>query len=519
MMNFKTVLLFLVLIKSMQSANILGIFPTASISHQVVFHALMKDLAARGHHLTILTTDVIKSLTENSNVTQIDMHFTYKNFREKLNFVEYKNNNKDVSELMEFFFPIMMKLLEDQLELPEVKKLINQSENYSFDVVLVENLMYAPILAFGEIYNCPVIGITSLDAPNFNHETIGNEANPIVHPDLAFPYVNRQLTFSERWIILKNVLNEKFLQIKYFNEVHEEILRKHFPNVTSSINELNKKIDFMMVNAHPALGFIRPILPKTIQLGFMHIEPPKELPSGDLKKFLDNSKNGVIYMSFGSNVQSKDLSPQIQKIFLNVFTELDFNFVWKFEAEKLQGMPSNLLISKWLPQADLLAHPNVKLFITQGGQQSMEEAIDRTIPMIIIPFLGDQEPNAKRMVMKKIGLHLDLEDLTEEKLRNSINEMLKAEYKENIVKLRGLVNDQPMTSREKAVWWTEYVIRHKGTKHLEYHGKDIPLYQRYFLDFAAIAIVFLLILIKFIVSTYRGLFGKNFNDDKKIKMQ
>jgi glucuronosyltransferase len=55
-----------------ECANILGIFPTPSISHQVVFHALMKDLAARGHHLTILTTDLIK-IGNNPNVTQIDL--------------------------------------------------------------------------------------------------------------------------------------------------------------------------------------------------------------------------------------------------------------------------------------------------------------------------------------------------------------------------------------------------------------------------------------------------------------
>lgn len=149
----------------------------------------------------------------------------------------------------------------------------------------------------------------------------------------------------------------------------------------------------------------------------------------------------------------------------------------------------------------------------------MEEAIDRTIPMIIIPFLGDQEPNAKRMVLKKVGLHLDLHDLTEEKLKNAIIEMLKPEYKENVEKLRELVYDEPMTSRERAVWWTEYVIRHKGAKHLEYHGKDFPSYQRFCLDFAAIALFILLIITKIIARTYKVLFGRNLDGDKKTKMQ
>jgi glucuronosyltransferase len=41
-------------------------------------------------------------------------------------------------------------------------------------------------------------------------------------------------------------------------------------------------------------------------------------------------------------------------------------------------------------QRDLLEHPKIKLFITQGGHQSMEEAIHCKVPVLVIPFLGDQ---------------------------------------------------------------------------------------------------------------------------------
>lgn len=32
--------------------------------------------------------------------------------------------------------------------------------------------------------------------------------------------------------------------------------------------------------------------------------------------------------------------------------------------------------------------------------------------------------------------------------------------------------DAPMTPSERAVWWTEYIIRHNGTKHLQYRIKN-----------------------------------------------
>lgn len=39
-----------------------------------------------------------------------------------------------------------------------------------------------------------------------------------------------------------------------------------------------------------------------------------------------------------------------------------------------------------------------------------------------------------------------------------------------------------MTGLEKAVWWTEYVIRHKGAPHLRSPALDLPIYQYFLLD-------------------------------------
>jgi glucuronosyltransferase len=151
------------------------------------------------------------------------------------------------------------------------------------------------------------------------------------------------------------------------DKIFERVLRKYFPELQTSPDELRNSVQLLFINTHPALGFVRPITPKTIQLGFMQIEKPKPLPT-DLKKFLDDSENGVIYMSLGSNVRSSDLNPAFIDIFRNVFKSLKYDVIWKFENENLSNKPKNVKISKWLPQLDLLAHPKIKLFIMQGGQ-------------------------------------------------------------------------------------------------------------------------------------------------------
>jgi hypothetical protein len=42
------------------AGRILGIFPSPSLSHQLVFQTIMKALAARGHHVTVISTDPLK---------------------------------------------------------------------------------------------------------------------------------------------------------------------------------------------------------------------------------------------------------------------------------------------------------------------------------------------------------------------------------------------------------------------------------------------------------------------------
>ena len=65
-------------------------------------------------------------------------------------------------------------------------------------------------------------------------------------------------------------------------------------------------------------------------------------------------------------------------------------------------------------------HPKVKLFITQGGLQSTDEAITAGVPLIGLPMLGDQWFNVEKYVHFKIGVQLDLETLTEEQFSNAI---------------------------------------------------------------------------------------------------
>lgn len=153
---------------------------------------------------------------------------------------------------------------------------------------------------------------------------------------------------------------------------------------------MERKIDVMLVNFHNAMSKPRPQMPNQINVGGAHIKPnPKPLPA-DLQTFLDEAKDGVIYMSLGAFVKSAAMPQEKLHAFLNAFGKLKQRVLWKFENEKLGGVPKNVMIKKWLPQADILAHKNVRMFITHGGMFGTTEGTYYGKPMLFIPFYGDQ---------------------------------------------------------------------------------------------------------------------------------
>jgi len=82
-------------------------------------------------------------------------------------------------------------------------------------------------------------------------------------------------------------------------------------------------------------------------------------------------------------------------------------------------------------------------------------------------------------------------------------------------KLSAISKDEPQSSLNRAVWWTEYVIRHNGAKHLRSAALDLAWYQYLLLDVAAF--LFILIAITVLVSylilkiVYRYLTAQYYN--------
>lgn len=69
-----------------------------------------------------------------------------------------------------------------------------------------------------------------------------------------------------------------------------------------------------------------------------------------------------------------------------------------------------------------------------------------------------------------------------------------------------ILRDRPSKPIDDAIFWVEYVIRHKGAKHLRVPYWDMPLYQVYMIDVIgvifAITVIVILIFILIILKLY-----------------
>jgi glucuronosyltransferase len=56
--------------------------------------------------------------------------------------------------------------------------------------------------------------------------------------------------------------------------------------------------------------------------------------------------------------------------------------------------------------------------------QSFQEAVYHGVPLLGIPFFGDQKYNAKKIITEELGLQLPLKEVTKETLLMAINTIL-----------------------------------------------------------------------------------------------
>ncbi|CAH2098406.1 unnamed protein product [Euphydryas editha] len=511
-------LLFVLSVTGIQGARILAYFPTPSISHQVTFRPITQELARRGHEVYVVTTDpVFPKGQAPANLTEIDVHEgSYKIWQQIL--AHHSGNKDDIMLQVRNIFESFAIVLDYQMDTPQVKSFLKNKHKKYFDLLILEACNRS-LMGLAHMFDAPVILVSSFGAVPLQYSILGAPMHPLLYPTPGRQRLYN-LTLWEKGVeLFKHVALDYLIVLT--EDFDYQIMKKHFGNDVPTYEELRSAIRMMFLNEHPIWADNHPVPPSIQYIGGIHQAEVKELPT-ELKNFLDSSKNGVIYVSFGTNVLPSLLPPERIQVMTKVLSELPYDVLWKWDKDTLPGQSKNIKISKWFPQNDLLRHPNVKLFITQGGLQSTDEAIDATVPLLGIPMLGDQWYNVEKYVHHGIGKQLDITTLTENEFKETVTTVIEDKsFKNNIVRLRNLMRSYPIKPLDNAVWWIEHVLKYDGL-HLQSPASDLSWFEYYEIKLVLVTIAIvtsILVILGYIIKLIFKFIYSLLKPNIKIKVQ
>lgn len=242
-----------------------------------------------------------------------------------------------------------------------------------------------------------------------------------------------------------------------------------------------KNADMWLIRTYWDLEFPHPTLPNFDFVGGLHCKPAKPLPK-EMEDFVQSSgEHGVVVFSLGSMVGH--LTEEKANVIAAALAQIPQKVLWRFEGKKPDTLGSNTRLYPWIPQNDLLGHPKTRAFVTHGGTNGIYEAIYHGIPVVGIPLFADQYDNVVHMKSKGAGVRVDFLTMSSTDLLNAVKTVIiDPSYKENAMRLSRIHHDQPVKPLDRAVFWVEYVMRHKGAKHLRVAAHDLSWFQYHSLD-------------------------------------
>ena len=296
---------------------------------------------------------------------------------------------------------------------------------------------------------------------------------PSYVPEIMTPY-SHQMSFFER------VMNHIFTMLPIFVPFGpSDLSSQHVPDLPSrDIYDLSHNASMCLLVRDNVIDFVRPEMPDVIPVAAIMGRPAKPL-EGDLNKILTAAKEGAILVSFGSGID--ELPDHVLNKFMVVFKRLKQQIIFKYK-HPLTDVSKNVHIVTWMPQNDLLGHPNLKLFITHCGMNSYTEAVYQGVPVLGFPYAIDQYNNGALIKAKGFGEILKLHDFTTDQLFSTIDKMLNEKrYMESVKKLSSIYREVQASGLRDPVFWVEHVIKY-GASHLRSHAYEMPNYQYLMID-------------------------------------
>lgn len=509
-------------LSSAHGDNVLVLMGVPSPSHFIWIRPVINQLAANGHNVTVLSVNVDRDPPK--NVTYIHLEETYNvlygNTNVFNNIMERSKDNPFQAVISAYKFCTLA--CRGCTTSKGFKLLLNYPDNFHFDLVIYDCSAGPCILGFLQKFGYPpLISVSAFGIPHYSTLIVGGYKPSSHVPHFSLTYDSR-MSFIERATNFLVHNFDSFYRRWVFMPRIWSIAQPAFEIDLPDLESLERS-QLMLVNSNPLLDHPEVLPQNVIPVGGLQIAEPKDLPQ-DIQKFIGASTKGAVLFAMGTNFKSKMFTSERQAMFIDAFAQFsEYSFLWKFDEDNITiPIPPNVMISKWLPQSDILAHPQVKVFISHCGLLGTYETTYFGVPIVGIPVYIDQHKNAATLVRNGGGLSLKLADLTAESIEKTLREVLEnSTFRLNMQNMSKLLRDQPEKPLNRAIWWIEWVLRHPHEYHSQSPTLDLDVISDSNADviicFLCILITILYILLK--LFKYLKTFKKSAvsEDNKKVK--
>ncbi|XP_075173583.1 UDP-glucuronosyltransferase 1A6-like isoform X5 [Anomaloglossus baeobatrachus] len=398
------------------------------------------------------------------------------------------------------------------------QQLIQRLREERFDALLTD-----PILL------CGVILAEHLDLPNVNFlrglpctydYNSAQCETPLSYVPRLFSKFSDKMTFIER---VKNLM-VKLLEPYYCGVMYSswvrlatEVLKNYITPV-----QLLSRSSIWLLRYDFVFEYPKTIMPNMVFIGGVNCRLQKSLHKEFETLVNSSGEHGFVVFSLGSMVSEIPMHKAMD--IAEALRSIPQTVIWRYTGKVPTNLGNNTHLVKWLPQNDLLAHPKARAFITHAGSHGIYESICNAVPVVMLPLFGDQMDNAKRIESRGAGVTLNVLDMTPEDLFNALDAVINnPSYKENMQRLSDLHLDRPIHPLDLAVYWVEFVMRHKGAPHLRPAAHDLNWIQYHSLDvfgfLLAVLATILFITYKCCAFTCRRCCGKKSRPKSKSKKE
>ncbi|XP_078392377.1 UDP-glucuronosyltransferase 1A1-like [Cetorhinus maximus] len=483
-------------------------------SHWLSMQILLKELHGRGHKIMVVYPESNLLITTSPNYSsktfpiafsQAEVDELYENLTEMgiYNGTFYQRVQRTlqhVSKVRQFFHSICEYLLYNT-------ELMKELAEEKYDALLTD-----PFVPCGAIIaeNLSLPTVNLLRGLPCGLDNLATQCpRPLSYVPRIYSGNTDRMTFLQRMQnVLLSLLEPLLCWFIYspFEELAQRFLQREVTLV-----QLLSQTSIWLLRYDFTLEYPRPLMPNMVLVGGINCKDRKPLPQ-DLEEFMNSSgEHGAVIFSLGSMMSGMPI--EAANLVAEALGQLPQKVLWRYVGEKPSTLASNTKLMKWLPQNDLLGHPKMRAFLTHGGSHGIYEAICSAVPMVLLPFFSDQADNAERIRDRGAGVVLSLRDTSSRALRDALILVINdTRYKEAIMKMSSIYKDRSMESLELSAYWVEYVMRHRGAKHLRSAADNYNWIQYHCLDvvaaLVAMALLLLCLVIKCCLSCRRRVRGQ-----------